>query len=265
LLVADEDDVFRTPLGLRLRVETSDGPREIRGCESLFTPGLDTIGVTDGRVIDGGSVCPGAALPDDVRGQVVVITADSGCSLSQKATRLAAAGARAIIAGVNGEATSVRGPEAAVPAVVVSAADAALLRAAAGATGAPITLPVDRRWSGLRIVDIADPATPRQIGAYQTPDSLRFPAATDGYYTIHNAEMRGNLAFLAWYSDGLRVLDIGDPTHPRELTAYVPPAAPNPLHVVFPDETLVWGVSLMGDLVLVSDINSGLHVLRLDQ
>jgi hypothetical protein len=70
---------------------------------------------------------------------------------------------------------------------------------------------------------------------------------------------------LSWYSDGLRVLDISDPANPREVAAYVPPAARNPLRAVFPDQTLVWGVSLMGDLVLLSDINSGLHVLRLEQ
>jgi hypothetical protein len=264
LLVADEDDVFRTPLGLHLRVQTADGPRDIRGCESQFAPRLDTTGVIDSRVIDGSSACSGMALPESVRGNVAVI-AEGTCSLTQQAARLAAAGARAIIVGTDGDVTSMRGPDAGVPVVAVSAADAAVLRRAAGGEGAPITLPFERHWSGLRIVDITDPAAPQQIGGYQTPNSLAFPAPSDGYYTIHNAEVRGDLAVLSWYSDGVRVLDIADPTQPREMAAYVPPAAANPLHNTFPDETLVWGVAVMGDLVLVSDINSGLHVLRLAQ
>ena len=77
--------------------------------------------------------------------------------------------------------------------------------------------------------------------------------------------MIDDLAVASWWSDGVRVIDISDPSAPRELTSYVPPAEPNPQRVIFPDRTMVWGVAVAGDLILLSDVNSGLHVVRLER
>lgn len=261
LLVADEDTVFSTPRGLRFRVETADGAREVRGCEATFSSGLDQAGVIDGRLVAGGTACSDATLPAGVQGAVVVV-GEGGCPASQKAARAAGAGARAVIVGTSGEPEALSGVPAGIPVVIVGDADAAALQQMSRSPGAAITLPVDRRWSGLRIWDIADPNAPRQVAVYQTPGSLAFPPPTDGYYTVHNVEVRGALAFASWWSDGVRVIDLSDPAHPQEVASYVPPAARNPQRIVFPDQTMVWGVALMDDLVLLSDVNSGLHVLR---
>jgi hypothetical protein len=72
------------------------------------------------------------------------------------------------------------------------------------------------------------------------------------------------VAFVSWYGDGVQVVDISDPAAPRLVTAYRPAALPNPRHAGFPDGANVWGVSLMGNLVVLSDTNSGLYVLRAD-
>ena len=258
LLVADED-FFRSPYSLRLQVQTADGPRQVHGCEATFSRELDSTGVIEGSLVDGGRACPGNSLPADVRGQVVLV-ADGGCSVLEKATRVATAGGRAMIIGVQGEPVALGGGgRAAIPVIAVAEADAAALRQAAPA---PITLPGDRRWPGLRIWDIGDLANPRQVATYHSPGSLQFPPPSSGYYSVHNAEVVGDLAFISWFADGVRVLDISDPADPREVAGYVPPPAANPQSVIMPDATLVWGVYVLGDLVLISDINSGLHILR---
>ncbi len=65
--------------------------------------------------------------------------------------------------------------------------------------------------SGLRIVDIANPASPREVGAYDTPGSAYGIAVASSY------------AYVADGSTGLRIVDITDPTSPREVGAYDTP------------------------------------------
>jgi hypothetical protein len=60
-----------------------------------------------------------------------------------------------------------------------------------------------------------------------------------------------NRAYLAWYADGVRLLDVSDAARPVELMNWIPPHG-----------GMVWNVSFMGDLLLVGDINNGLFVLR---
>ncbi|MGD9893795.1 MAG: LVIVD repeat-containing protein, partial [Dehalococcoidia bacterium] len=265
LLIADEEVVFGTPPGLSLEVQTAEGARVFHGCEARFSAPIDTAGAIESGLIDAGRACANDDLPDGVRGQVVIAHA-GGCQPGDKAARLGAAGARAVIAGVPGEAVSeIGGGRASIPVVIVSEQDATTLRDIAAGAPARVTLPSARPWGALRIWDIDDLGNPRQLATYQTPNSLRFPAPDDGYYTVHNAEVVDDLAVASWWSDGVRVIDISDPTAPREVASYVPPAAPNSQGVIFPDRTMVWGVVVAGDLVLLSDVNSGLHVLRLGE
>jgi hypothetical protein len=71
----------------------------------------------------------------------------------------------------------------------------------------------------------------------------------------------GRFVIASWYADGVRVLDLADPDNPREVASYVPPPAKDP-QGFFPSAAEVWGMALMDDLLIVSDINSGIHVLR---
>ena len=113
-------------------------------------------------------------------------------------------------------------------------------------------------WGYLRLFDIRNPAEPVQIGQFSTPNSAS--ARRDGNYAIHNPFVVNDRAFLSWYTDGIRIIDIADPTRPREVASYVPPAAVDPYRT-FTDTAQVWGVCVQGNLVLVSDINAGLFVL----
>jgi hypothetical protein len=86
-----------------------------------------------------------------------------------------------------------------------------------------------------------------------------------GRFTAHNPVAHGDLLFVSWFSDGVRVLDIRDPAAPREIAAWVPPAREEAsvVRTYLGSGPQVWGVAAEGDLIVASDINSGLYVLRL--
>ncbi|HLZ28351.1 MAG TPA: hypothetical protein VKV73_13610 [Chloroflexota bacterium] len=109
-------------------------------------------------------------------------------------------------------------------------------------------------WGRLRLVDVQDPSNPIQVGSFETADSAAGTPGEQYAYTIHNplADDRDpNRAYLAWYADGVRLLDVSDASRPVEVASWVPPHDP-----------FVWSVALMGEMVLVGDVNNGVYVLR---
>lgn len=141
------------------------------------------------------------------------------------------------------------------------------------------------QWGAQQIVDFSQ-ARPEAIGSYRSPTSLVWPPPDDGVYSPRQARLWGqDFALTTWMSDGLRVLDIRDPSAPREVGAFDPPdvADPSPQAGAgptneegsgqlmrgqsWPNRTLITGVGAIPQgadsaIVLVSDINAGLYVLR---
>ncbi|MFN3648799.1 MAG: LVIVD repeat-containing protein [Armatimonadota bacterium] len=106
-------------------------------------------------------------------------------------------------------------------------------------------------WGFLRVWDISDVDNPRKLSEYATKNSRN--KRGPGLYSIHNTVLKDNLVYMSWFSDGIRVLDLADREHPRALAAFKPKNA------------LFWGVFVTEDgLILGSDINRGLYILRLD-
>ena len=102
----------------------------------------------------------------------------------------------------------------------------------------------------------------RQLSTFSTPNSRS--RRTDGFFTIHNTEVaRQDQAFSSWYTDGIVWWSLADPRAPQRRGQFVPPPTEDPAGV-FPPVPLVWGVYLDtdSDLVLASDLNSGLWILR---
>lgn len=117
-------------------------------------------------------------------------------------------------------------------------------------------------WGEVHLVDVAGSQSPRVVGTFSTANSRS--ERTDGFYSVHNTEVaKGSQAFSSWYSDGIVWWDFADRRHPRLRGQFVPPAAPDP-EGIFPTVPIVWGVYLdhRRNLILASDINSGLWVLR---
>jgi hypothetical protein len=109
-------------------------------------------------------------------------------------------------------------------------------------------------WGRLRLVDVQDSSNPIQVGSFETANSAAGTPGEQYAYTIHNPltdDRDPNRAYLAWYADGVRLIDVSDASRPVELTSWVPPHDP-----------FVWSVSFMNDLVLVGDVNNGVYVLR---
>jgi len=125
-------------------------------------------------------------------------------------------------------------------------------------------------WGGQQIYDISNPAAVTELAELRTENSGGVEGgsgAVDGRYSAHNAVLRDGIAYAAWYSDGLRITDLSDPAHPREAAWFIPPARPDPQQYWdAPDGTtsmaMVWGVAIDEHLVFVSDMNSGLWIVR---
>ncbi len=105
----------------------------------------------------------------------------------------------------------------------------------------------------LRVID-ADEASPtfmQVIGRYQSRKSVG----------IHNMILVGDRAYIAYYQDGIRVLDLSNPTQPREVAHYntfdVETAPGQPFEGAV-------GLAIVGDLIYVADDLAGLVVLRID-
>jgi choice-of-anchor B domain-containing protein len=101
---------------------------------------------------------------------------------------------------------------------------------------------------GMTVLDVTDLGSPKVVGRYQTRRGA----------SIHNLEVVGNFAYVSYYLDGLRVVDLRDPARPREVAHYdTVPAA---------DERRTfqgaWGVKVHGGRVFISDMQSGVFAFR---
>jgi hypothetical protein len=126
----------------------------------------------------------------------------------------------------------------------------------------------EKGFGYLRVYDYSNLAAPIQIGEYRTPNSLGTNDQAAGDFTIHNPLLVGKTVYASWYTDGVRVIDVGNPRAPKEVAYFVPPATENPVkptqRYVLPSTTQVWGVvyDASTGLVYASDMNSGLWILK---
>lgn len=127
---------------------------------------------------------------------------------------------------------------------------------------------IEKGFGYLRVYDYSTTSAPFQIGEYRTPNSRGADDQGAGDFTIHNAFLVGTTIYASWYSDGVRVIDVSDPSNPTEIAFFVPPAGSNPVkppqRFVLPSTTQVWGVVVdeATGLVYISDMTTGLWILR---
>jgi hypothetical protein len=125
-------------------------------------------------------------------------------------------------------------------------------------------------WTFQRVFDTSSLERPRLLSTFATESAVPGKdgrVATDGIYSVHNAVVEGDLEYVSWYSDGVRVVDLADPRRPREVAWFVPPpSSPRQTAVTARDGRrdmpLVWGVYPWKGMVLASDMNSGLWIFR---
>jgi len=100
----------------------------------------------------------------------------------------------------------------------------------------------------LKVWDIRDIQNPLKVGEYSV-----------GAATVHNVFVKGNLAYVAWYVDGLKVFDISKPTSPQ-LVGYYDTFPQTPVSFI----SGAWGAYpyYPSGKVIVSDNRTGLYVFR---
>ena len=64
----------------------------------------------------------------------------------------------------------------------------------------------------ITVVDVSDPSNMVRVGGYEHP--------TDTSVIIHNVTVEGNYAYVAWYKNGLEVIDIAYPAFPSRVGYY---------------------------------------------
>ena len=106
----------------------------------------------------------------------------------------------------------------------------------------------------VRIFDISDLDDINEVGTFKTG-----PTAS----VVHNVHVNGDLLFIAYYKEGVRVCSIADPANPVEIGYYdtfLP--AGDGCHHFFAG---VWGVyPFRKDMMVVGDLDTGVYIMRLD-
>jgi hypothetical protein len=124
-------------------------------------------------------------------------------------------------------------------------------------------------WGGQTLYDATDPdhvtsvATYLSSGANESNEELDY----SGYFSAHEVQVVDGVEYVSWYSDGLRMIDLSDPSQPTEVAFFVPPASADPQqHWIAPNRNrsfpLVWGVTVVDGLVFLSDVHTGLWIVR---
>lgn len=120
--------------------------------------------------------------------------------------------------------------------------------------------------SRLRMYDIRDLQSPKEVAAITIPDSLGSP---------HNLLVSGNRLFVGWYQDGVRVFqyDTSDPEQPSvEPFAFKAVRSTRSRNIAGDPYDGIWGVRLhecevggqLTTCVFASDITYGLIILALE-
>ena len=88
----------------------------------------------------------------------------------------------------------------------------------------PNTSPPAFMW----VFDITDETKPVPVATFQVPEQerKRLGEGRFGAHQPHEYVGPDNLVYAAWFSGGLRVIDISNPYRPEEVAHYVPKPAP---------------------------------------
>jgi len=229
------------------------------------------------------------ALIDRSRQPIQPGVADgSGCSVAERVKLAQSEGARGVVM----LQTSATAPQAfspdgdpaeiRIPVVMIDKGDGDALRSLLCPSveqGRCVSVPRvtasmrDSRgeWGAFRVVDVTEPADPREIGVFRTSSSSTFPPPDLSVLSPQRAAVRGSVAVVPWNSDGARAIDLSAGT-PREIAAFVPPDVADPTGVL-PAKAYVVSVALFSlpglapasqerEYVAISDVNSGLYILE---
>ncbi|MEJ7811295.1 MAG: PA domain-containing protein [Gemmatimonadaceae bacterium] len=231
----------------------------------------------------------------DPRGKIVLVDrtaqpvqpgvpSGAGCSVAERVRRAQGAGALAVVVAQTVASSPLAfAPDGdpaglTIPAVQIDKGIADTLRAALcpsvgddgrcrGMASVRATLRgTVGEWGALRVLELPANGEPREIARYRTERATRFPPPDLGVYAPGRAVIVDGRAYVAWNSDGLRVLDLRDLQRgAREVGAFLPADVRDPTGAL-PAKSYVVGVASVtvggARYIVISDVNSGIYVLQ---
>jgi hypothetical protein len=270
LLITTDEDLDPTPAANTIRVTAPaslSGPHP--GIELVFTPQLAATGPIHGEVVYAGSGLPRVDYLADPKGKIALLDPGSDTQWRSQVRRAQDAGAVAVLFTRPQLRSGPVVKTITIPGVSLAreAGDALKAALAAGEKVEVELVPGPATWGFLRLWDIRDRAKPVPVGTFATPATHQFPLPRHGWFTAHNPVVRGDRLYVSWYADGVRVLDITTPAQPREIGHFVPPfipgaSIPSGPAGWFGPWPMVLGVVEHHGLILLSDVNTGLWILR---
>ena len=128
-------------------------------------------------------------------------------------------------------------------------------------------------WGISVVFDASGGGDPSLGSVYSIVDALADDEgrlALGGLYSAHESVITDGYLYAVWLSGGLRVVDLSDPTEFVEIASFIPPTRVDPQdHFASPNGNigmpLAWSVHVVDNLIYVSDLNTGLWILRLTE
>jgi hypothetical protein len=255
LLTNDEDFDPRSPAEVWF-----GGSLQGYASESPFVPALwEQPGneISGDVVMAANQGCDAADYPAAAEDAIVVVQTpfsfftDPGalCPMPQQESVAEAAGAVAVVHRFDSADTSPQWfdfSEATIPVLFTDTVTADGMVAEGSAT----LRAQEPTWGFLRVFDAASGVQVAQFD--DVPFINDLSAAGDGFWSIHNTEVSGTIAYSSWYSNGIVALDLTDVTDIQMVGQFVPPGFPE-----------VWGVFIGEDgLIYASDLGSGLWIIE---
>jgi hypothetical protein len=121
-------------------------------------------------------------------------------------------------------------------------------------------------YGRLDIFDIREPSAPVKLGTYGSPHSMDVqyalahrdqPGIVTRDTSANHLETSGNIVYVSTWADGLRVVDLSQPSAPREIASWTGQGA-DPGD--FP--LCAWDILRHRDLVLLNGYKHGLYILE---
>ena len=103
---------------------------------------------------------------------------------------------------------------------------------------------------GVTIFDVTDLEHPLPVSEYRSRPGI----------SVHNVEVLDGIAYLSYYIDGLRALDLRDPADPREIGHFDTVGAEHERDIT----QGAWGVHVDGDRVYISDREHGIYAFEVE-
>ena len=102
----------------------------------------------------------------------------------------------------------------------------------------------------MTILDLTDPAKPNIVSRFATRQGI----------SVHNVQGVDGMAYISYYIDGLRVVDLRDPEIPEEIAHFDTVPDANERGLV----QGAFGVRVIDGGVYISDMESGVYAFQVD-